>query len=431
VKVLVVGSGGREHALTWALRRSPRLGELYVAPGNGGTGSIAANVDIDPLDVDGLLAFANEHDIDLTIVGPEAPLVAGIVDRFHEGKRRCFGPSASAARLEGSKVFAKEFMKRHGIPTADFVVCADANAALAAVEKLGTPVVVKADGLAAGKGVVVAKTKEEAGAAIDDIMVSRKFGGAGERVVIEECLEGEEVSVHAVCAGVQAAVFPTSQDHKRIFDGDAGPNTGGMGAYAPVPFITPDQRRDITKTIINTTLRGMKQDGVPFSGVLYAGLMMTSAGPKVLEYNVRFGDPETQALLPLLKSDLLWLLSETEGGELPDNVEFFEDRSVATVVVASEGYPGSYEKGKRVTGLDAAQDDAACVVFHAGTSDTGEGLVTSGGRVFAVTAWDEDLPGALRRAYERVERIEFSGAYWRKDIGRRALRLAGKTDGAK
>jgi phosphoribosylamine--glycine ligase len=303
-------------------------------------------------------------------------------------------------------------MKRHDIPTAAFSVCDNQQSALAEIDAMGAPVVIKADGLAAGKGVVVALTKDEARAAIDEIMVEKKFGDSGRNVVIEECLEG----------------FPSSQDHKRIFDGDKGPNTGGMGAYAPVPFVAPDNWADIKKSIVQRTLQGMEADGVPFSGVLYAGLMMTKSGPKVLEYNVRFGDPETQVLLPLVKSDLFSLLYEAAGGSLPDDVEFHQGRHVATVVMAAAGYPGSYDKGKRIVGLDEVAGDSR-VAFHAGTADTGEGIVTSGGRVLSVTAWQQDLAGALHSAYEGVEKVGFSGAQWRKDIGRRALRAAEKTGG--
>lgn len=430
MKVLVVGSGGREHALTWALQRSDDLDEIYVAPGNGGTGVSARNVPVNPADIDGLLRFARERDIDLTVVGPEAPLVAGIVDRFREAGCCCFGPTMNAARLEGSKIFAKEFMKRHGIPTARFATCDSTESAQATVEEFGVPVVVKADGLAAGKGVIVATTVAEAYAAIEDLMVARKFGGAGARIVVEECLQGDEVSVHAVCAGGKAAVFPTSQDHKRALDGDKGPNTGGMGAYAPVPAVTAAQWADIQESIMQQTLRGMEADGVPFAGVLYAGLMMTKGGPKVLEYNVRFGDPETQVLLPMIRSDFLDLLFQAADGRLPDKVEFHGDRHVATIVMAAGGYPGTYETGKRITGLDEATAEDR-IVFHAGTMDTGEGIVTSGGRVLNVTAWAGSLQGALDRAYEGVECIRFGDAHWRTDIGRRALRAAQKAGGTK
>jgi phosphoribosylamine--glycine ligase len=420
VRALVVGSGGREHALAWALKRSSGVAEVFAAPGNGGTAAVAENVPIRAEDIDGIAQFAAERDIDLTVVGPEAPLVSGIVDRFNAMGRRCFGPTRGAARLEGSKVFAKEFMARHGIPTADFRVFDDAAEATSHVRRTGAPIVVKADGLAAGKGAIVAATTRDAERAIDEIMVERLFGEAGDRVVVEECLDGEEVSIHAVCGGGKAVLLPSSQDHKRIHDGDRGPNTGGMGAYAPVPRVTGSLLELIHDSVVVPTLRGMEQDGEPFAGVLYAGLMMTSKGPRVLEYNVRFGDPETQVLLPLIKSDLAELLYASAEGGLPGRVELHADRFAAAVVVASGGYPGTYAKGFPIRGLEGTDDDSR-VVFHAGTRRTPEGVVTSGGRVLAVTAWGRDLRGALAHAYEGVGRVTFEGACWRKDIGKRAL----------
>jgi phosphoribosylamine--glycine ligase len=420
VKVLVVGSGGREHALAWVIARSIRVDKVYVAPGNGGTASFAENVPIAADRIDDLLEFARARDVDLTVVGPEAPLVAGIVDRFRAAGRRCFGPTRAAARLEGSKVFAKEFMRRNGIPTADFAVFDDPRKARAHLRDRGAPIVVKADGLAAGKGAIVAKTVEAAERAVDEIMVEKQFGAAGDRVVIEECLEGEEVSVHAVCGGGKAVLLPSSQDHKRIFDNDEGPNTGGMGAYAPVPRFREGLRGNILASVVEPTLRGMQAEGSPFSGVLYAGLMMTQGGPRVLEYNVRFGDPETQVLVPLVKSDLVDTLYDSSGDTLPKVFEVHEKRYAATVVVASRGYPGSYAKGFVIEGLGGVDGDAR-VVFHAGTQKVASGVVTSGGRVLSVTAWSDDLAGALRHAYEGVGMVRFEGAYWRKDIGRRAL----------
>ena len=420
MKVLVIGSGGREHALAWAIKKSPQLTELFVAPGNAGTAAIAENVPISAEDIDSLVAFVQMNDIDLTVVGPEAPLVAGIVDRLRANGRRCFGPAQAAAQLEGSKVFSKRFMRKHGIPTGDFSVFANAEAAKRHLYQSIMPIVIKADGLAAGKGVIVAQSLKEAERAIDDIMVDRKFGGAGASVVIEECLVGEEVSVHAICGGEDAVLLPPSQDHKRAFDNDEGPNTGGMGAYAPVPFVSDDTRAMILQRVITPTLKGMAKDGSPFTGVLYAGLMMTEDGPKVLEYNVRFGDPETQVLLPLLKTDLLAVLDEAAGGSLPDDIELYEDRAAATVVVAAEGYPGSYPKGKAIAPLDGVETSSR-VVFHAGTAVTDGGLVTSGGRVLAVTAWGPHLADAIHVAYEGVEQVSFEGAFYRKDIGRKAL----------
>ncbi|MFQ5511029.1 MAG: phosphoribosylamine--glycine ligase [Candidatus Krumholzibacteriia bacterium] len=420
MNALIVGSGGREHALAWALRKSPLLDRLLVAPGNGGTAAIAQNVPVAVDDIDAIVELVETHDVELTVVGPEAPLVGGIVDRLQAAGRHCFGPSAGAARLEGSKVFAKEFMKRHGIPTADFTVVDDPEAARNAVRDMGPPVVIKADGLAAGKGVVVARTIEDADSAIEEIMVERKFGESGRRLIVEECLQGQEVSVHAICGDGAAVLFPASQDHKRAFDGDKGPNTGGMGAYAPVPFVSVERQREMNDSIISPTLQGMEKEGHAFSGVLYAGLMMTRGGPKVLEFNVRFGDPETQVLLPLLESDLLPALLESASGSAPAAVAFHKDRFAATVVMVAAGYPGTYEKGKRIEGVDTANGERR-IVFHAGTKESAGKTVTAGGRVVAVSAWDDDLGGAVSRAYEGVEKIRFSGARWRTDIARKAL----------
>jgi phosphoribosylamine--glycine ligase len=420
MNVLVVGSGGREHALTWAIGRSPELDHLYVAPGNAGTGTIAQNIAIDPGDIDSLVHFAREQNIDLTVVGPEAPLVAGIVDRFEEAGLRCFGAKAAAARLEGSKVFAKEFMKRYEVPTGAFAVFDNPESARDHVSGGGLPVVIKADGLAAGKGVIVAETIEEAHAAIDEIMIGRKFGDSGNRVLVEEFLSGEEVSVHSICGGGKAVLFPPSQDHKRIFDADRGPNTGGMGAYAPVPFLTDDMHEEIYHNVVLRTLRGMEEEGTPYTGVLYAGMILTDKGPRVLEFNVRFGDPETQVILPLLKSDLLRLLFDSAGDTLPDQVELHEHRYAATVVVASKGYPGAYKKGQPIDGLEQVERSNR-VVFHAGTAGGSGEFVTSGGRVVAVSAWDDNLADAIEGAYVGVRKIKFPGAYWRTDIGKKAL----------
>lgn len=420
MKVLVIGGGGREHALAWALHRSPSVNELYCAPGNGGTARLGTNVSIAGTDTNALAAFAREKRIDLTVVGPEAPLVDGLVDRFEEDGLRCFGPRRAAARLEGSKVFAKEFMSRHGIPTADYLVFDDADAAKAHVTSRETPMVVKADGLAAGKGVYVVHSRDGAVAAIDDIMVNRKFGDSGDRVIVEDCLEGEEVSVHTICAGESGFVLPSSQDHKRIFEGDEGPNTGGMGAYAPVPWFGHEERKLVFDTIVEPTLKGMAVEGVPYTGVLYAGLMRTERGPMVLEFNVRFGDPETQVLLPLIKTDLFDVLYRAAAGELPEHVELWDDRSAATVVMAASGYPGSYDKGFEITGVEETSSEDT-VVFHAGTKWEGDRLLSSGGRVLAVTGWGSSLRMALDVAYGGVDRISFEGAYWRRDIGHRVL----------
>lgn len=420
MKVLIVGSGGRENALAWAIAKSPLLDSLFIAPGNGGTEAFGRNVEIDPKDVIALATFAEEQGIDLTVVGPEAPLVRGIVDTFRDKGLLCFGPTRAGAMLEGSKVYAKQFMARHGIPTAPFEIFHDHADAKAYLVQQGAPIVVKADGLAAGKGVYVAETLDEAVAAVDEIMVERKFGDSGNRIVIESMLKGEELSVHAVCCGNGAFLLPSSQDHKRILDGDRGPNTGGMGAYAPVPFMNNGLRNRIMTDIILPAVEGMHKDKEPYSGVLYAGLMITPKGPSVLEFNVRFGDPETQVLLPLIKSDFLELLYTAAQGTLPDSVEFHDGSSAATVVMASQGYPGPYEKGFPISGIESAGDDRR-VVFHAGTKRSGADIVTAGGRVLAVTAIGGTLADALDHAYEGVEKIAFTNAYWRRDIGKRAL----------
>ncbi|MCZ6767408.1 MAG: phosphoribosylamine--glycine ligase [bacterium] len=420
MKALVVGSGGREHALAWGISRSPNLSKLFIAPGNGGTDRLGENVSIPADDVTALLEFAGKESVDLTVIGPEAPLVEGVVDRFREAGRACFGPAQAAARLEGSKVFAKMFMKRHGIPTADFEVFDNADAACAYVREKGAPLVIKADGLAAGKGVFVAESVQDAESAIDEIMVRKAFGESGRTLLIEERLVGREVSVHAICSVERAVMFPPAQDHKRVYDGDKGPNTGGMGAYAPVPFVTATQHEEIFESIIMKTLKGMRRDGTPYTGVLYAGLMMTDSGPKVLEFNVRFGDPETQVLLPMLDGDLLDLLTEAAEGRIPKDVRFYGDRCAATVVMASDGYPGLYEKGAVISGLADTLDDNR-VVFHAGTVLDGDKVITSGGRVLAVTAWGPSLSEAIGHAYEGVDRIRFDGAFYRKDIGRKVL----------
>ncbi len=421
MKVLVVGGGGREHALGWILTKSPGLEKLYTAPGNGGTAIIGENAPIDPADIDALAVFAKDKGVDLTVVGPEAPLVSGIVDRFSAQGLLCFGPTGGAARLEGSKVFAKEFMRRHGIPTADFEVFEDADEAKHFLQKRTPPLVVKADGLAAGKGVIVAQTVDKAEAAIDAIMLEKKFGASGEKVVVESFLEGEEVSIHAVCGGGRALLLPPSQDHKRIYEGDEGPNTGGMGAYSPVPHLREGVEALIRETIIEPTLRGMEAEGTPFTGLLYVGLMLTKEGPMVLEYNVRFGDPETQALMPLIADDFLQVLNRAAAGEPPESVALHEHRSAATVVVAAGGYPGSYQKGFEIEGLPSVEDPDR-VVFHAGTAEKEGRFITTGGRVFAVTAWASDLKRALDHAYDGIGKTHFKGAYWRKDIGFRALR---------
>lgn len=420
MNVLVVGSGGREHALAWAIRRSPRVERLWIAPGNAGTPGVGENVDIAATDIPALVDFARRHRVDLTVIGPEAPLMAGVVDRFRDANRLCYGPTAAAARLEGSKAFAKEFMRRHRIPTAAFATFDDAALARSFARNLGAPVVIKADGLAAGKGVVIANDLEEADRAIDSMLLDHRFGEAGSRVVVEEFLRGEEVSVHAICAGEQALVLPSSQDHKRAYDNDRGPNTGGMGAIAPVPWVDQAALQRVEREIIRPVLAGMTADGTPFTGTLYAGIMWTSDGPKVLEFNTRFGDPETQALMPLLADqDVCTILEQAASGALPVRLSV-PAMSAAAIVVASKGYPESAEKDVVIHGLDAIADDQT-MVFHAGTRMSDGSVVTAGGRVLGVTAWSKTLRDAIGRAYAAAEKIHIEGAFYRSDIGRRHL----------
>jgi phosphoribosylamine--glycine ligase len=417
LNILVIGSGAREHALAWALRRSPGAPRVFVAPGNAGTDSIATNVAIAVDDLAGLVGFARRESIDLTVVGPEGPLMLGIVDRFREAGLDCYGPTRAAARLEGSKAFAKEFMQRHGIPTARFAVFENAEAAKGFARDLGAPVVVKADGLAAGKGVVVSPDLDTAFAAIDDMLVGGRFGASGHRVVVEEFVAGEEVSVHAVCAGTQCVLLPGSQDHKRAHDGDLGPNTGGMGAIAPVPWITAADMEHVREAVIVPVLRGMHAEGAPFTGTLYAGLMWTGAGPKVLEFNVRFGDPEAEVLMPLLGGDFASFLRDAARGRIPARVDT-RPGSAAAVVIAARGYPEHAETGVVVEGLDEVRG-ADVVVFHGGTRRDGERVVSSGGRILAVSARADSLRAALDEAYAAVGRIRIDGAFFRGDIGRR------------
>ncbi len=420
-RVLVVGSGGREHALCWRLARSPQVAQVFCAPGNGGTAACAENVAIAAGDLEGLARFAREQGVDLTVVGPEAPLVAGIADRFREQGLALFGPSAAAARLEGSKAFAKAFMARHGIPTADHATFTELEPALAYVRHRGAPIVVKASGLAAGKGVIVAETVEEAEAAVRAIVAERAFGAAGEEVVIEERLEGEECSVIAVTDGRHLYTLPPSQDHKRIGEGDTGPNTGGMGAYCPAPVLTPELAERVEREVLTPVVEGMRAEGSPFVGVVYAGLMITADGPKVLEFNVRFGDPECQPLMASLDDDLYAVLEAAVAGELPHGPAPALPGSSLTVVMAAEGYPGSYPKGREITGIEAAEREAGVVVFHAGTRREDGRLLTAGGRVLGVTAHAPTLAEARERAYAACDRIHFEGAYLRRDIGARAL----------
>jgi phosphoribosylamine--glycine ligase len=421
MKILVIGSGGREHALAWKLAQSPRVQKVYVAPGNGGTASEPGLANVALSSVSDLIDFAKKEKIQLTIVGPEAPLAAGIVDAFRDAGLKIFGPSRAAAQLEASKDFAKSFMTRHGIPTALHRTFDSAEEAKAFVAQRGVPIVVKADGLAAGKGVVVAASVPEAHAAIDQMMTQKSLGAAGARVVIEQFLEGEEASFIVISDGTHVLALATSQDHKRLRDGDTGPNTGGMGAYSPAPVVTPKVHARVMREIILPTIQGMAQDGLPYVGFLYAGLMIDKSGnPKTLEFNCRLGDPETQPIILRLKSDLVELIERALEGTL-DQVEAQWDRRAALgVVVAAHGYPDEPRKGDRITGLPKPAPD--CRVFHAGTRLEDKNVLTNGGRVLCVTALGDSIKMARARAYEALERIRFEGMQYRKDIGHRALK---------
>ncbi len=423
MKVLVIGSGGREHALAWKLAQSPRVSEVIVAPGNAGTATEAKcrNVPVKATDLDGLLALAQHEGVALTVVGPEQPLVAGVVDRFRAASLRIFGPTAAAARLEGSKAFAKDFLQRHGIPTAFYEVHTDIDAALAYVRQKGAPIVVKADGLAAGKGVIVAMTLEQAEAAVRDMLSGNAFGAAGARVGIEEFLEGEEASFICMVDGRHALPMATSQDHKRVGDGDTGPNTGGMGAYSPAPVVTPEVHARIMREVIEPTVRGRAADGIPFTGFLYAGLMIDASGaPKVIEFNVRFGDPETQPVLLRLQSDLVELIDAAIDGKLDRVDAQWDARPALGVVMASRPYPDAPVTGEVISGLDAVPADVK--VFHAGTALGDDGaIVTAGGRVLCVCALGETVAATQRAAYAGVAAIRWPHAFHRTDIGYRAL----------
>jgi phosphoribosylamine--glycine ligase len=422
MKVLVVGSGGREHALVWKIAQSPRVRKIYCAPGNAGIAQMAECLSISAEDVKGLTAWAEKEKIDLTVVGPEAPLTLGMVDIFRARGLRVFGPSQKAAEIEGSKAFTKELMKKYGIPTGESETFTDPAAAVKYIKGKGAPLVVKADGLAAGKGVIICRTVEEALSALDLILVQKAFGAAGAKVVVEEFLEGEEASFLAFTDGETVLPLPTSQDHKAIYDNDQGPNTGGMGAYSPAPVVTERAHREAMEKIMIPTVRGMAREGKKYQGVLYAGLMIKDEKPKVLEFNARFGDPEAQPLLMRLKSDLIPILEATIDGKLSHQKMELEDRSSVCVVMASGGYPGSYEKGKVISGLQEAASVRDAFVFHAGTALKEGKVVTNGGRVLGVTALGNGIQEAIQRAYEAVAKISWEGAYYRKDIGQKAIK---------
>jgi len=431
MNVLVVGSGGREHALAWRAARSPNVETVYVAPGNAGTAMEPGvqNVPIAANDLDGLLGFARERGIELTIAGPEDPLVNGIVDRFRAAGLACFGPSAAAARLEGSKAFAKDFMARHGIPTAAYGQFTEIGPAVEFIRAQGAPIVVKADGLAAGKGVIIAHSTDEAEAAVRDMLAGNAFGEAGHRVVIEEFLEGEEASFIVMADGRHVLPLATSQDHKPVGDGDTGPNTGGMGAYTPAPVVTEELHRRAMDEVIRPTVEGMAADGHPFTGFLYAGLMISPAGdPKVLEFNVRFGDPETQPILMRLQSDLPALCLAAIDGRLDGLVAHWDPRACLGVVMAAAGYPGSYRKGDPISGLDSDFPDHV-KVFHAGTALGDDEVLTNGGRVLCVCALGDDVTEAQAEAYRACRRIHWDGAFTRSDIGQKAVEREKKARG--
>lgn len=425
MNILVVGSGGREHALCWKLKQSPNVSRLFCAPGNAGIEQLAETVPIKAHEIDALLRFAMKEKIDLAVVGPEQSLALGIVDLFERSGVTIFGPDKSAAQLESSKVFAKDFMRRHSIPTARYQSFAQSEEVKAGefLESLSVPIVVKADGLAAGKGVMVCGSKQEAILAVRTMIKDKIFGVAGERIVIEEFMQGEEASLLVITDGERIAPLAPAQDHKRILDGDKGKNTGGMGAYAPAPLMNKGLTERVVKEIVLPTVRGMKSEGIPFQGCLYVGLMITAEGPKVVEYNCRFGDPEAQVVIPLIEGDLAEILHSAAKGRLNPEHVHSHGASAVCVVMASRGYPDEYEIGKEILGLEKIRPEDGVVVFHAGTRKSGDAILTSGGRVLGVTAigYDHALEATIRSAYKAVGKITFDGAYFRGDIGKKAL----------
>jgi phosphoribosylamine--glycine ligase len=427
MKILVIGSGGREHCLVWKLAQSPLVDKIYCAPGNGGTAQIAQNVDISSEEIWRLVNFATEENIALTVVGPESPLAAGIVDRFEENGLKVFGPRRDLALLEGSKVFAKEQMRKYGIPTAEFEIFDNPEKAKEYIKSKGAPLVVKADGLAGGKGVIVCRAREEAFGALDLIMVDKIFGDAGKRIVVEDCLDGEEASILIFTDGETIIPMVPSQDHKRINDGDKGPNTGGMGAYAPAPVVNDQLLKKIIDRVFRPLIEGMKAEGRVYKGILYGGLMIKDGEPMVLEYNVRFGDPELQAVLPKLKSDLVDIMLKTIDNKLSECELDWDNRACLCVVLASGGYPGTYEKEKEITGLDKLEGREDIWAFHAGTrlistSTEGNKFLTTGGRVLNIVGLADTIKEAQQKVYEAIKSIHFDKMYYRKDIGYKALK---------
>jgi phosphoribosylamine--glycine ligase len=421
MKVLVVGGGGREHALVWKILQSPKVSKVYCAPGNAGISEQATIVPIKANAIDELLDFALKEKIDLTVVGPEDPLTQGIVDRFESKGLGIFGPGRKAAEIEGSKAFAKEMMKKYHIPTADYEVFENPGEAEAYIRKKGAPLVVKADGLASGKGVIICKTVEEAIQWARQIMIDRVFGEAGKRLVVEEYLVGEEASYIALTDGKAILPLASSQDHKAIFDGDEGPNTGGMGAYSPAPVVTDEVHERILEKVLRPLIQGMGEEGRPYRGVLYAGLMIDNGHPKVLEFNARFGDPETQPMFMRMKGDLVPILEACMNGSLSRCRIEWDSRPSVCVVMASRGYPGDYEKGKAIAGLEEVSRMEDVFVFHAGTAQKDDRVITSGGRVLGVTGLGEDIPRAIEKTYQAVKKISWEGVQYRTDIGRKAL----------
>ncbi len=429
MRILVIGSGGREHALVWKLAQSKFADKIFCAPGNGGIAKLAECVDIKADDITALIDFAKKEGIDFTVVGPEAPLSLGIADEFTKNNLKIFGPSKKASQLESSKIFSKQLMAKYNVPTASFKVFDDILEAEKYIEKIGAPCVIKADGLAAGKGVVVAATVDEAKKAVRDMMGERIFGDAGKRIIVEDCLEGQEASILVFTDSKEVIPLASSQDHKRIFDGDKGPNTGGMGAYSPAPVVTEALFKEILEKIIYRTIDGLAKEGIEYRGVMYAGVMLTKDGPKTLEFNVRFGDPETEAILPRIKSDLLEVMLAVSNGSLSKVVKSggikWDNRACVCVVAAAGGYPGLYDKDKEISGLEEADKLKDVVVFHAGTKAKDGKCFTSGGRVLGVTGLGDTIKEAIGKTYEAVGKINFEGMQYRRDIGYRAVRVSG------
>jgi phosphoribosylamine--glycine ligase len=425
MKILVVGGGGREHALCWKLAQNPKVEQILCAPGNGGTAQVGVNVAVKDDDIPALVALARDEQVDLVVAGPELPLVLGLANALDQEGIPCFGPNAYAANLEGSKAFSKNVMADAGVPTAPFRVFDEFDSAVAFIKEKGAPIVVKADGLAAGKGVIVAATEQEAIDAVQDMMVKKSFGSAGDRVVIEEALKGEEASFLAFCDGINYALLPSSQDHKAVYEGDTGPNTGGMGAYSPAPILPKEKYAETAELCIKPILRHLAAKGEPFKGILYAGLMYTENGPSVLEYNVRFGDPECQPLLMRLETDLLEIMFACIDGKLDQLEVTSTPQTACGVVMAAKGYPGSYPKGMEITGLDDADAMDGVKVFQAGTKFENNKTVTSGGRVLCVTALGDDLADAQKKAYQAVEKVHFDNSYFRRDIADKGLKRLG------